>query len=335
MSKRILYIGNNLKRSTNYTTTIKTLSNNLKKEQFQVKVSSNKRNIFLRQVDMLFAILKYRTSDYLLIDTYSTTNFYYAFFCSQLSRILHIKYIPILHGGNLPYRLKKKPFLSKLIFKNAYKIVAPSNYLKSIFDVASYPTHYIPNTIEIANYPFLKRLEKKPKLLWVRALKDLYNPEMAIEVLRILRCKYNQATLCMVGPFHDNSYENCKRLIEKYKLKNSVEFTNILSREQWHKKSELFDIFINTTNFDNTPVSVIEAMALGLPIVSTRVGGLPFLIKDKDDGLLVERNNPREMANSIISILDNKYPDLEKNARKKVEKFDWKFARKEWLKILT
>jgi len=335
MNKRILYIGNNLKKSTKYPTTLETLSDNLTKEQFQVKVSSSKRNMLLRQLDMLFAILKYRTSDYLLVDTYSTTNFYYVFFCSQLARIVNLKYIPILHGGNLPYRLKKSPSLSNLIFKNAYKIVAPSNYLKSVFDVASYPTHYIPNTIEIADYPFLKRTEKRPKLLWVRSLKELYNPEMAIEVLKILKRKYNQATLCMVGPFHNKTHENCKRLVEEYKLTDSVKFTNILSKEQWHKKSELFDIFINTTNFDNTPISVIEAMALGLPVVSTNVGGLSFLIKDKQDGLLVDRNSSRQMVNSIIAILENKHPDLEKNARKKVEKFDWKFARTEWLNILT
>ena len=76
-------------------------------------------------------------------------------------------------------------------------------------------------------------------------------------------------------------------------------------------------------------------MALGLPVVSTNVGGLSFLIKDKQDGLLVDKNSSRQMVNSIIAILENKHPDLEKNARKKVEKFDWKFARTEWLKILT
>lgn len=334
MSKRVLYIGNNLKRSTKYPTTLETLSNNLKKEQFQVKVSSNKNNILLRQLDMLFAILKYKKSDYLLIDTYSTTNFYYAFFCSQLARLLKLKYIPILHGGNLPYRLKQSPFLSKLIFKNAYKIVAPSNYLKSVFDTALYPTVYIPNTIEIVDYTFFKRKERRPNLLWVRALKELYNPEMAIEVLKILKESFKEAKLCMVGPFVDSSYNKCLHLTEKYNLADSVEFTNVLSKEEWHKKSELFDVFINTTNFDNTPVSVIEAMALGLPVVSTNVGGLPFLIKDKVDGLLVAKNNSKEMAKSIIAILENKYPHLEKNAREKVEKFDWKFARNQWLSIL-
>jgi glycosyltransferase involved in cell wall biosynthesis len=334
MSKRILYIGNNLVKKTKYPTALETLSSNLKNENFKIAISSNKRNIIFRQLDMLFSILKYRNSDFMLIDTYSTTNFYYALFCSQLARIFKLKYIPILHGGNLPSRLSKSQFASKLIFKNAYKIVAPSNYLKSFFDKKNYSTLYIPNTIEIKNYKFTFRKEKSPRLLWVRALKDLYNPEMAIEVLKLLKKNYPKAKLCMVGPFVDDSYKATKKLAKEYDLIDDVEFTNTLSKEEWHKKSKLFDIFINTTNFDNTPVSVIEAMALGLPVVSTNVGGMPFLIENETDGILVGKNNPEQMATAIVLILENKYPDLEENARKKVEYFDWKYSRTKWLSIL-
>jgi glycosyltransferase involved in cell wall biosynthesis len=334
MSKQILYVGNHLKNNTKYSTTLETLSKNLRNENFQVKISSSKQNKFLRLLDMLATILKYRNSDFLFIDTYSTTNFYYAFFCSQLARVFKLRYIPILHGGNLPYRLRKSPFLSKLIFKNAFKIVAPSDYLKTIFDKASYHTIYIPNTIEISNYNFTKRTQKQPYLLWVRSLKELYNPEMAIEVLRILKRNYKNAKLCMIGPYEAKTYTSCINLAKQYKLLESIEFTGVLSKEEWHKKSELFDIFINTTNFDNAPVSVIEAMALGLPVVSTNAGGIPFLIENKVDGVLVEKNNAQQMALSIFEILDNKYPYLENNARDKVEYFDWEFAKSKWLSIL-
>ena len=67
-----------------------------------------------------------------------------------------------------------------------------------------------------------------------------------------------------------------------------MNFTGKLSKQEWRDLSKDYNVFINTTNFDNTPVSVIEAMALGIPVVSTNVGGLPFLITDKVDGVLVE-----------------------------------------------
>lgn len=333
--KKILYIGNNLTKKTKYNTTLILLSNLLQKESFQVIISSDKINKLYRLVDMSYAVFKCRKKvDYILIDTYSTSNFYYALITSQLARIFKIKYIPILHGGNLPERLRSNTLLSSLIFKNSYKNIAPSNYLKEAFEGYGYKTEFIPNILEIENYNYKIRKIIKPRLLWVRAFKEIYNPTMAIRVLKLLKKKFPDATLCMVGPFVDDTYEQTKKLINKFNLQDSVELTGVLLKEQWHKRSEEFDIFINTTNFDNTPVSVMEAMALGLPIVSTNVGGLPFLIKDKFDGLLVPPLSPQLMVASIINILNAEHPNIGLNARKKVEQFSWENNREKWLKIL-
>ncbi|MCL7753199.1 glycosyltransferase family 4 protein [Polaribacter sp. Z022] len=332
-SNRILYIGNNLTKKTKYNSTIIVLSSLLKNEGYNVKVSSDKINKILRLLDMCFSVFRFK-SDYILIDTFSTVNFYYAFVISQLARLLNVKYIPILHGGNLPNRLKKNKKLSNLIFNNSYKNIAPSNYLKTAFEFEGYSTEFIPNILEIDNYQFKKREILKPKLFWVRAFKEIYNPTMAINVLFELKKTHPNATLCMVGPFVDNSYNDALKLVSELKLDDSVEFTNVLLKEDWHKKSEDFDIFINTTNFDNTPVSVMEAMALGLPIVTTNVGGIPFLIEDRVDGLLVTKSNSDEMKNAIISLLENEYPHLSINAREKVEQFSWEKNRSKWFEIL-
>ena len=334
--KKILYIGNNLTKKTKYNSTLMVLSSLLRQEGLSVTVSSDKTNKIVRLLDMGFSLLKNRkNTDYVLIDTFSTINFYYALIISQLSRFFKLKYIPILHGGNLPHRLDKNPFFSDLIFKNSYKNIAPSNYLKSAFEDKGYKTMFIPNIVEIENYNFKLRESLVPKLFWVRAFKEIYNPTLAIKVLNVLKKEYPNAKLCMVGPFVDNSYDDCVKLVSELKLENSVEFTGVLLKENWHKKSEEFDIFINTTNFDNTPVSVMEAMALGLPIVSTNVGGIPFLIDDKIDGLLVAKSNAEEMSNAIIDILNNTYPNLALKAREKVSNFSWEHAKEKWFEILT
>ena len=333
--KKILYIGNNLTKKTKYNSTLMVLSSLLRQEGLSVTVSSDKTNKIVRLLDMGFSLLKNRkNTDYVLIDTFSTINFYYALIISQLSRFFKLKYIPILHGGNLPHRLGQNPFFSDLIFKNSYKNIAPSNYLKSAFEAKGYKTLFIPNVVEIENYNFKLRESLAPKLFWVRAFKEIYNPTLAIKVLNVLKKEYPNAKLCMVGPFVDNSYDDCVKLVSELKLENSVEFTGVLLKENWHKKSEEFDIFINTTNFDNTPVSVMEAMALGLPLVSTNVGGIPFLIDDKIDGLLVSKANAEEMTNAIIAILNNTYPNLAIKAREKVTNFSWENNKEKWFQIL-
>ena len=131
-NKNILYIGNNLVRKTNYSTSMDILSNLLVSEGFIIYKSSSKSNKILRLLDMCIAILwNFRKVNYVLIDTFSTSNFYYALFTSQLCRLCNVKYLPILHGGNLLNRLNQSPKLSRLIFKNSNQNIAPSGYSQS------------------------------------------------------------------------------------------------------------------------------------------------------------------------------------------------------------
>jgi len=335
-TKRILYIGNNLVGKTKYTTTMETLSSLLSSEKFTVYKSSNKINKVLRLLDMCFSIFKYKNKiDYILIDTYSTSNFYYALITSQIARFFNKKYLLILHGGNLPHRLDTSKRASYLIFNNSYKNISPSGYLKYEFEKRGHQTTLIPNVIPIEEYNFKKRTKIQPKLLYVRAFADIYNPKMAIQVLFEIQKKHPSAKLCMIGPDRDGSLKGVKTLVSELKLEDSVEFTGVLTKKEWHKKSEGYDIFINTTNVDNTPISVIEAMALGLPIVSTDVGGLPYLISNNNDGILVQKENPSKMANAILKLIEENDQTLAVNAREKAMRFCWNVVKTKWFEILT
>ncbi len=334
--KRILYIGNALSAHGNNLTSIETLSKKLE-TNFQVTISSNKKNKILRLVDMMLAvILRARKTDVVLIDTYSTKNFYYALIISQLSRLFKIPYIPFLKGGNLEKRLLYSPRSSSWLFNNAHHILAPSLFLIEKFKKYGYnDLLYVPNSIDLKKYPFNRNQEDAIKLLWVRSFSEIYNPLMAIDILRILRDSGQNAQLCMVGPDKDGSMKKAKKYADKLELK--VKFTGKLSKDEWIKLSKAYNMFINTTNVDNTPVSVIEAMALGLPIVSTNVGGMPYLINNEKEGILVEPKNPKLMAEAIIKLHSNQEftHTLTSNARKKVEQFDWDIVKYKWLEILN
>lgn len=334
--KKLLYIGNELEDRGGAPTSIDKLSPLLQNEGFELKTSSSHKNQVLRLSEMLTAIIKNKAwVNYVLIDTYSTRNFWYAVLAAQLCRNLQLDYILILHGGNLPLRLKKNPQLSASLFKNAKMNIAPSRYLFDIFHKAGFANlKYIPNSIFLKDYPFKPRKVLKPKLLWVRAFAEIYNPILALQTLKELLKEYPETELCMVGPEKDDSYKECVNYAKKNKL--PVKFTGKLSKSEWIALSEGYDIFLNTTNVDNTPVSLIEAMALGFPIISTNVGGIPHLIKDQEIGLLVPPKNKLAMVHAISTLLEN--PDLVKNlsqnARTQAEKFDWEIVKKEWKEVL-
>ncbi|MDX1754183.1 MAG: glycosyltransferase family 4 protein [Salinimicrobium sediminis] len=285
---------------------------------------------------MLWTLYKNRkTADFVLIDTYSTQNFWYAYAVGRLCQKLNLKYIPILHGGELPNRLESSPEASKKLFGKAALNVAPSLYMKTIFQQAGFTNvRYIPNSINLKDYHYKERNELRPKLLWVRAFAEIYNPLQALKVLELLLPEYPDAELCMIGPKKDDSWKDCIRYAKLYRL--PVRFPGRLSKEDWTALAADFDIFLNTTNIDNTPVSVIEAMALGIPVISTKVGGLPYLISADIDGILVPPNDPERMAAAVKNILQDPERSLERThaARKKVEAFDWERVKEMWKGVL-
>ena len=332
----VLYIGNQLQDKHGIPTTIDTLSTLLSEEGYGVITASKKQNKFARLLDMCRCVFKYRSKvDVVLIDTYSTQNFWYALLVSQICRFVGLRYIPILHGGNLPNRLEKNPKLSRLLFKHAYKLVSPSLFLKERFKVYDYECVYIPNNLELKNYQYGTRVIDEVKLLWVRSFSKIYNPNMAIDVTKQLKDKGFKVELCMVGPEKDGSLENAKSYAKSLDLE--ISFTGGLPKQEWVELAKDYNVFINTTNFDNMPVSVIEAMALGLPIVSTNVGGLPYLLQHNDTALLVDKGNVSQMTDAIIELKNNKalYQKLSQHGRGKAESFDWNVIKTHWKSLLT
>lgn len=334
--KKLLYIGNKLGHKGYTATAIDVLAPQLRSEGYELVAVSDKKIKAQRMLHMVQTVWKHRKDTaFVLIDTYSTLNFYYAHIVAKLCRRLSLAYIPILHGGNLPQRLKRSPQKSKKLFGMAYRNVAPSKYLYNAFAAQGfeYLTH-IPNTLAIERYPFLPRNEIRPSLLWVRSFAKLYNPMLAIDVLVTLRNKGYNATLTMVGPAKDESFAQCQAKAKTSNL--PVTFTGILPKEEWIALAAKHDIFINTTNVDNTPVSVMEGMALGLPVVSTNVGGLPFLIENEISGVLVDPNDPDAFVAAIEWLIT--HPDRAHNlalaARKKVERFDWEEVKELWNSLL-
>jgi len=335
---KILYFGNDLTLTKGYYSTMQLLFESLDgEENIEILKSSSKSNIALRMVDMLLFFFKNKNADLIIIDTFSTTAFYYALVISQLARIFSIPFIPILHGGNLPIRIDNSRRWSKLIFRNAKINIAPSNYLKEIFVDHGFRTQLIPNIIDFDNYKFTSSLIKDhPRLLYVRAFAQIYNPLMALEVLKKIKIKYPKASLTMVGPDRDGTQIDFERKMIDMKLQDSVKITGVMKKYDWHKLAESHNIFINTTNIDNTPVSVIEAMALGLPIVSTNVGGLPFIISHNINGILVNPNESEFMAEMIISIFQNDSfsNELRLEAKKKINDFRWSSVRESWIRVI-
>jgi len=338
-NRTIVYIGNRLQKKGLNPTSVDMLGDKFC-ASFNVIRASHLGNPIFRLIHMWITILfnAHKTS-YLIIDTYSTNAFIYAWTSGILAKLLGLNYIPYLHGGDLPKRYIKDKNKCQKYFEDASKIVSPSGYLKaeteSIFNVH---VQVIPNYLELEDYTFTKRSSfSKVQLLWVRAFHKIYNPSLAPEIVFELKKKGYQVTLTMVGPDKDGSLSVVKQKATDLDVLDSIYFTGRLSKKEWISKSCDFSFFINTTNADNTPVSVMEAMALGFPVITTNVGGIPYLFINGVEGIQVPANDANAMADAIITLLKDpiKTKEISVSARRKSEEWDWDNVNKNWTNLLN
>ncbi len=333
--KKILYIGNKLEKHGAAPTSVDILPELLTEEGIDFKAVSHFKNKPLRLLHMLSSILmKHKKFDLVLIDTYSTSNFWYAVLSGYCCRMFKLPYIFILHGGNLGQRFAESSKEILKIFEKAYFNIVPSKFLMEQLEKFKLENLlYIPNAINISNYPFKQRNKFSPRILWVRAFDKVYRPKLAVKVIAALRQEFPDAELCMVGPEKDGSQKILREYVEEHRL--PVTFCGKLSKDEWAELSRNYDIFLNTASIDNLPVSVLEAMALGLPVVSANVGGIPYLIKHDQTGKLAE-GNVKDLTQKITSlILDTQQSEcISRNARAEAEKYDWAKLKTFWVDLL-
>ncbi len=167
--------------------------------------------------------------------------------------------------------------------------------------------------------------------MWLRTFHDIYNPFMAVRVLARLRESHAEAVLVMAGQDKGLQAET-QRLAMDLGVQDAVRFPGFLDMEGKIRLGNEVDIFINTSRVDNMPVTIVEACAMGLPVVSVGVGGILDLLRHEQTGLLVGDDDVEAMTAGIRRLLDD--PDLaghlSVNARRLAERSDWERVRPQW-----
>lgn len=169
--------------------------------------------------------------------------------------------------------------------------------------------------------------------MWLRSFHDTYNPTLAVHVLARLRDHVPDVHLTMVGPDkHDGSWQRVEQLARELGVGDRLTMPGGVAKTDVPRWLNQGDIFLNTTNVDNTPVSVLEAMACGLCVVTTNAGGLPYLAEDGVDALLVPPRDVDAMTRAVLRILHNPSlsDTLSRNGRAKAEQFDWMALSVHW-----
>lgn len=269
-----------------------------------VRTTSSCIGRLARAVDTVRSVWSWRRRvDLVVVMAFSGPAFVITSLTTLMAQAIQVPLVLWLHGGNLPRFARDHPRWFRAIGRRAAVVVAPSPYLLGpVLDGLGgrRPPVMIPNLVDLPTGSFTPRAPLRPRVLWMRTFHPLYRPEWAIDVLARLVNRFPDITLTMAGQ-DKGRLDAVRALTDSSGLAGRVHFAGFLDADQKAAAFAGHDVFLNTTTTDNAPVSLLEAAAHGLPIVSTAVGGIPDLFAHRRAALLAD--DPASLADAIAELL--------------------------------
>ena len=335
----LLIVGNFLSQASKTRSVCEDLAERLTDSGWSVITTSSRKPRAARLMDMLSTIWKKRNEyEIAQVDVYSGRAFLWAEASCWTLRQARKDYVLTLHGGNLPEFSRKHPERVRKLLNSAIAVTSPSLYLAEMMSQYRQDLHLLPNPIDVNAFSYRMRKDPHPRLVWLRAFHRIYNPQLAVRALALLTQDFPEIQLIMGGPDKDGvTLKEFRETAEMLKVWDRIEISGSIQRNDIGAFLNRGDIFLNTTFFDNTPVSVMEAMACGLCIVSTNVGGIPKLLEHEKDALLVPPDDHKAMAAAVSRVLTESEVSskISAGARSKVENFDWSQILPKWQSLFV
>lgn len=237
------------------------------------------------------------------------------------------------HGGGADGYFEKHGAFARRWLKRADKVIVLNGYLEKVFAKYEIPCVVIPNIIELREAQKHSPYQwESPRLISVRHLRELYNIPCILQAFEIVKAKVPRATLTILGdgPLRGELEE----LVKERKLKD-VKFIGQVKSSEMANYLAQSEIMLSAPHIDNMPVSVMEAMNAGVLVVSSNVGGVPYLIENGKNGLLFKDDDAEGMANCIMEAMENckKSRAIITKAREDVKKYSWTHIRKMILQL--
>ena len=267
---------------------------------------------------LFFLFVNLKKYDVIHIQAHSRFNIISVVIAVIWAKVLRKKIVMMYYGGAAKEFFSIAPIVFKKIFTQIDQIVVAGNYVQSAFTQLGIKSIIIPHVIDEKRWVYRHRESTENHLLWIRHLLKEYNPILVLRVFEKLKLRVPGLKLKIVGT------GDLQGTMEEYIIAHALTDIEMKGRVTHEKLKYLFNwsnIFINTTNVDNQPVSVLEAMICGCPVVSTNPGGIPDIITHGETGMLSNPGDVDAMVENLIYLMENRkvYSRISKMGRKFVQ----------------
>ncbi len=220
---------------------------------------------------------------------------------TALGRLLRRPVIINYHSGEADDHLRRSPRTIRWILTGARELVVPSRYLRDVFRNYGYRSIVVPNAVDGERFPYRVRRGPFLRFLCTRNLEPCYDIATAVKAFRIVADAEPRAVLTIVGS--GSQAGELHHLVHDLDLKDQVRFVGAVPHDAIASFYADGDIYLNPAIVDNQPLSVLEAMASGLVVISTAAGGVGDLLSDGAAGYLVPCGSPDSIAAAATRVM--------------------------------
>jgi len=281
------------------------------------------------------AALLARVRQYDVVHTFSAS--YFSFVLAPtpailIAKLFGRKVLLNYHSGEAADHLARWPRTAIPTIRLADEIAVPSEYLVRVFARHGLRARAIFNIIGTDSFRFRERQQLRPVFLSNRNLESHYGVDRVLRAFALIQESFPEACLTVAGDGKERGA--LEELARKLKLRH-IEFSGQISQDKVFAQYDAADIYLNGSEIDNQPLSLLEAFACGLPVVTTNAGGIPDIVTHEHTGLMVQCGDHEAMARGAIRLLndDALAASIVGHALEECRKYSWEAVRDQWLEL--
>ena len=249
------------------------------------------------------------------------------------ARALGASVVVHYHSGEAPDHLDRWGVAVHPWLARADHIVVPSRYLQRVFARHGYRARVIPNIVDPRQFRWRERRPLEPHLLSNRNLEPYYRVDVVIRAFAVVKRRRPDATLTVAGS--GSQARQLRALAAGLGVADAVRFTGPVPPSAMPALADRAGIFVNASTLDNQPVSILEAFAAGLPVVSTGTGDIAEMLRGGELGVLVPPEDPDALGAAVLDLLERpcEAAAMAHRARASLERFTWAGVAERWASV--
>ena len=327
--KVVLEIGPSLKDKGGMVTVMKQIENSNLKEKYNIKhISTYKNKIkILFLIPAIFKILIYKfiyRIELGHIHLASYGSFTRKAIIIRLLKLLNVKFIIHIHGAKFNEFYKnsneRKKLKIKKVLNEADKIIVLSNSWRDFFEkiVPKEKIIVLYNAVKLPKISLSEKNNHTCNILFLGRLGERKGVYDIIKVAKQLNANKKNVKIILAG---DGQIEKVRDLVKQEKLEEIIEVKGWINSKEKEILLQKADIYILPSYNEGLPMSILEAMSYSLPVITTEVGGIPEIIKNNENGILIKSGDIKSLEDNIIKLIEdeNLRKNIGKQARKTIE----------------